>query len=74
MLPLSPPTSIGRQSNWVMPAWLLRLGQRASPRLRGPLIRLEKDLIAENDELKQLLGISPRPFHPDASTWQYSGN
>jgi nucleoside-diphosphate-sugar epimerase len=57
-----------------LPAWLLRLGQRASPRLRGPLIRLEKDLIAENDELKQLLGISPRPFRPDASTWQYSGN
>jgi nucleoside-diphosphate-sugar epimerase len=53
-----------------LPGWLLRLGQRASPRLRGPLSRLEQDLVAENDELKQVLGISPRPFRPDASTWQ----
>lgn len=57
-----------------LPAWLLRAGRHAAPRLRGPLSRLEKDLIAENDELKQVLGISPRPFRPDASTWRRGGN
>lgn len=55
-----------------LPRWLLRLGQHALPRLRGPLSRLEKNLIAENDELKEVLGVSPRPFRPDASTWRCS--
>jgi hypothetical protein len=39
------------------------------PRLRGPLIRLEADLIADNRELQRLLGVSQRPFHPDAACW-----
>lgn len=53
-----------------LPAWLLRAGQRFAPgRLRGPLQRLEADLIADNDELERLLGIHPRPFQPDASMW-----
>ena len=52
-----------------IPAWLLRMGQRALPPLRGPLSRLDSDLIADNGELQQLLGIRPRPFHLDASMW-----
>ena len=53
-----------------LPAWLLRLGQRALPPLRGPLSRLDSDLIADNDELQHLLGIHPRPFRPDPAMWQ----
>ena len=52
-----------------IPAPLLRLGRHAVPRLRGPLTRLEANLIADNGELERLLGISPRPFHPDAACW-----
>jgi nucleoside-diphosphate-sugar epimerase len=52
-----------------LPAWLLRLGRHALPRLRGPLNRLDADLIADNGELQQLLGISPRPFQPDPAGW-----
>lgn len=53
-----------------LPRWLLRVGSRAAPRLRGPLHRLDSDLIADNSELQHLLGITPRPFRPDASMWQ----
>lgn len=53
-----------------IPAVLLRAGRYAVPRLRGPLTRLEADLIADNSELQRLLGISPRPFQPDASCWE----
>ena len=53
-----------------LPAWLLRLTQRALPRLRGPLSRLDSDLIADNGELQRLLGIHPRPFHPEPAMWQ----
>ncbi|TPG07262.1 NAD-dependent epimerase/dehydratase family protein [Rhodanobacter glycinis] len=52
-----------------LPAWLLRLGQRTLPPLRGPLSRLDSDLIADNGELQRLLGIHPRPFRPEASMW-----
>lgn len=53
-----------------IPAVLLRAGRHAVPRLRGPLTRLEADLIADNSELQRLLSISPRPFQPDASCWE----
>jgi nucleoside-diphosphate-sugar epimerase len=52
-----------------LPAWLLRAGRHAVPRLRGPLTRLESDLIADNSELQRLLGVSPRPFRPHAAHW-----
>lgn len=41
----------------------------AVPRLRGPFDRLQSDLVADNTEIAQLLGIAPRPFRPSASTW-----
>jgi nucleoside-diphosphate-sugar epimerase len=52
-----------------LPTWLLRLGRHAAPRLRGPLARLESDLVADNTELEAWLDIRPRPFRPDAGCW-----
>jgi nucleoside-diphosphate-sugar epimerase len=52
-----------------LPAWLLRLGRSALPGWRGPLDRLDADLVADNDELQRLLGIRPRAFDPHASMW-----
>jgi len=42
---------------------------RVQPLLRGPLSRLETDLVADNTEIRRLLGISPRPFAPTAASW-----
>jgi nucleoside-diphosphate-sugar epimerase len=53
-----------------LPAWLLRVARHAIPRLRGPLARLESDLVADNSELERLLGVHPRPFRPDATCWR----
>lgn len=53
-----------------LPAWSLRMGRRGIARLRGPLSRLDADLIADNTELTRLLGIQPRPFRPDADCWR----
>lgn len=52
-----------------LPAWLLRFAQHALPRLRGPLSRLERDLVADNSELQRLLDIRPRGFRPDPTMW-----
>ncbi len=52
-----------------IPAWLLRCAH-AVPRLRGPLSRLDADLVADNTEVERLLGVHPRPFLPDAAMWQ----
>lgn len=52
-----------------LPAWLLRWGQWAWPPLRGPLSRLDRDLVADNGELQRLLHVQPRPFQPDAAMW-----
>ncbi|MEO6799106.1 MAG: NAD-dependent epimerase/dehydratase family protein [Rhodanobacter sp.] len=56
-----------------IPAWLLRLGRRMYPPLRGPLSRLDSDLVADNEELQRLLHVQPRPFQPDASMWAAPG-
>lgn len=52
-----------------LPAWLLRMAGQGLPSLRGPLARLDVDLIADNRELQRLLGVEPRPFQPDAGCW-----
>jgi nucleoside-diphosphate-sugar epimerase len=52
-----------------LPAWSLRIARRGVARLRGPLSRLDADLIADNTEMTGLLGIQPRPFRPDAECW-----
>ena len=51
-----------------IPAWLLHCA-RAVPRLRGPLSRLDANLVADNTEVERLLGIHPRPFLPYAGMW-----
>ncbi|WP_312325229.1 NAD-dependent epimerase/dehydratase family protein [Stenotrophomonas sp.] len=53
-----------------LPGWALRLLAAAVPRARGPVSRLQQDLVADNSALVALLGIQPRPFQPDASTWR----
>lgn len=45
------------------------IAQRLFPRVRGPLSRLDQDLIADNGELERLLEIHPRGFAPDATMW-----
>jgi nucleoside-diphosphate-sugar epimerase len=52
-----------------IPAPLVRMGVHLVPRLRGPLGRLEQDLIADNGELERLLDVHPRGFAPDRSCW-----
>ncbi|MEO7073309.1 MAG: NAD-dependent epimerase/dehydratase family protein [Rhodanobacter sp.] len=52
-----------------LPSWLLGCA-RAVPRLRGPLSRLDADLIADNTEVERLLGVRPRAFLPEAAMWQ----
>jgi nucleoside-diphosphate-sugar epimerase len=56
-----------------LPAWMLQLGRHTLPQWRGPLNRLDADLVADNGELQRLLGICPRPFQPEASMWTVSG-
>lgn len=51
------------------PAAMVRWGARLLPPLRGPLLRLERDLVADNREFERLLGVAPRGFHPDRGCW-----
>ncbi|RUL62379.1 NAD-dependent epimerase/dehydratase family protein [Dyella dinghuensis] len=53
-----------------LPAWSLRVARHGVARLRGPLSRLDADLIADNTQVTQLLGVHPRPFRPDAECWR----
>lgn len=52
-----------------VPRSLVRAGARFTPILRGPLTRLEQDLVADNTELERLLDVHPRGFHPDRGCW-----
>lgn len=52
-----------------IPAPLIRMGARLLPPLRGPLTRLEQDLVVDNTELVRLLGVHPRGFGPDRACW-----
>ncbi|HEY4294484.1 SDR family oxidoreductase [Luteibacter sp.] len=55
-----------------IPRFALQLAARALPALRGPVDRLDSDLIADNRELERILGVYPRPFHPAPETWRPS--
>lgn len=46
---------------------LLSFMYRVLPKFRGPLSRLNEDLIADNADVRNLLGLSPRPFLVDAA-------
>lgn len=53
-----------------LPHGALRAMHALLPSLRGPLSRLEVDLVADNGPLRRLLGVEPRGFDPDAGMWQ----
>jgi len=53
-----------------VPRPLLRLLVRLVPTAAGPVSRLERDLVADNSELEQVLGVRPRQFQPQASMWE----
>jgi len=53
-----------------LPRAALRLLAAAVPRARGPVSRLEQDLVADNTALTTLLGVRPRPFEPTPATWR----
>lgn len=53
-----------------LPGAALRGLAAVLPRARGPVSRLQQDLIADNGPLQALLDVHPRPFQPDADTWR----
>jgi len=53
-----------------VPGVALRSAAALLSPMRGPLGRLEMDLVADNSALNSLLGVDPRPFRPDADTWR----
>jgi nucleoside-diphosphate-sugar epimerase len=53
-----------------IPRFALTLATLVSPGLRGPVDRLDSDLIADNRELERVLDVHPRPFHPVPGTWR----
>ena len=52
-----------------LPLGLLRILAGLVPAMRGPVSRLEEDLVADNTLLERQLGIVPRPFRPTADCW-----
>ena len=60
------------QPTWALPlpGAALRGLAAVLPRARGPVSRLQQDLIADNGPLQALLDVHPRPFQPDADTWR----
>lgn len=52
---------------------LLALMAALLPAARGPVSRLDADLVADNGEATALLGVSARPFRVDASMWRLGG-
>jgi nucleoside-diphosphate-sugar epimerase len=52
-----------------VPGFARALAQLAFPAIRGPLSRLDQDLVADNGELERLLDVHPRGFAPDARMW-----
>ena len=53
-----------------VPRLAVSIAKGLLPNLRGPLSRLDQDLIADNTELARLLEVHPRGFVPDAHTWE----
>ncbi|WP_298150323.1 hypothetical protein [Metallibacterium sp.] len=51
-----------------LPRTLLRVAA-LHPALRGPIARLDADLVADNATAIALLAVTPRAFAPDARCW-----
>lgn len=52
-----------------VPRALLGAMRAVWPRTRGPISRLDADLIADNTQLESILGIHPRAFLADGGRW-----
>ena len=52
----------------------LALLARRLPAARGPVSRLDRDLVADNSQVRGLLGLEPRGFALDASMWGRPGD
>jgi len=63
---------------WTLPVpvwrWMQRLVARALPSARGPLSRLDTDLVADNDEITQILRLKPRAFGLTPQMWDVGTN
>jgi len=53
-----------------IPRFILNVATLVSPAMRGPVHRLDSDLIADNRHLEAALDIHPRAFMPAPETWQ----
>jgi len=53
-----------------IPRAVLDIAALVSPWMKGPVQRLDSDLIADNTDLETILGIHPRAFQPTASMWK----
>jgi nucleoside-diphosphate-sugar epimerase len=53
-----------------IPRFILNVATLVSPAMRGPIHRLDSDLIADNRPLEAALDIHPRDFSPRPETWQ----
>ena len=53
-----------------IPRFILNAAVLVSPAMRGPVHRLDSDLIADNQALEAALGIHPRAFAPQPETWR----
>ncbi|WP_213947788.1 NAD-dependent epimerase/dehydratase family protein [Luteibacter sp. dw_328] len=53
-----------------IPRFILNVATLVSPAMRGPIHRLDSDLIADNRPLEAALDIHPRAFSPRPETWQ----
>lgn len=47
----------------------LALMARLLPAARGPVSRLDSDLVADNGQAREILGVAPRGFAPDPRAW-----
>lgn len=50
--------------------WMLRLVARLYPRFRGPVSRLQENLLADNALLSEVLGVKPRDFSTAITSWK----
>lgn len=46
---------------------------RVVPAARGPISRLDRDLVADNTQISDVLGVRPRMFSLDAAMWMRHG-
>lgn len=62
--------SLPRKTFYIpVPDALMSVLARFSRRYRGAVSRLNSDLVADNTRLQAALGLEPRSFRPDPSTW-----